>query len=76
MIRVLYFGQIAEALGKSEEHIDPGVLDRSVRHYFQAKYPVLLALPYRIAIDQELREEMLDQEQIQEIALLPPFAGG
>lgn len=76
MIRILYFGQIAEALGKNEERIDLYVLNNGVRSYFEAMYPVLTTLPYRIAIDQEIREELRTGEQAQEIALLPPFAGG
>lgn len=76
MIRILYFGQIAEAVGKSEECVDTSALAEGVRAYFEAKYPVLATLPYRIAIDQEIREELQVAELAKEIALLPPFAGG
>lgn len=76
MIRILYFGQIAEAVGKSEELVDAKVFDAGVRAYFETKYPVLVSLSYRIAIDREIREELLAGEQPNEISLLPPFAGG
>jgi molybdopterin converting factor small subunit len=75
---VIYFGLIADAVGKSKELIDfplgEDAIDLSA--FFLEKYPVLKGLPWKIAVNQELVEGSCLLPTAAEIVLLPPFAGG
>lgn len=75
-IKFIYFGMIAELLNKSEEII---VIDNKVinlRDFILSHYPTLKNYSFTLAINQEFRDEIKPNEKIDEIALLPPFAGG
>ena len=75
---VHYFGMIAERLGMSSEMItiDTGNSSIDLRSYFEAKYPDLIDMSYKIAVNQEMTNHILPNIIPTEIALLPPFAGG
>lgn len=75
---VRYFGMIAEALKTTSEEIDISELNKagSFRLFFENKYPLLSGMSFQIAINNELTETIDTNTAINEIALLPPFAGG
>jgi len=75
-VTLRYFGMIAEAVEKNSEVISFEEISKqsSLRVYFNEKYPFLSDMSYQIAIDNELSEEI--NNDVKEIALLPPFAGG
>lgn len=72
---VKYFGMIAERLHRDSEilEITPGI---NFKAFIEYKYPELKEMEFKIAINQELREEIKPGEEDLEIAVLPPFAGG
>jgi len=71
------FGIIAERMKGLDMTISiPNKECVNLRDYFNKKWPLLNNISYTIAIDQELREELTKNEQPNEIAILPPFAGG
>ena len=73
---VNYYGMIAEAIEKHEERLvlpEDGI---NVRQFMNERYPRLSSMTFAVAIDQELRDELVAGEKIREVALLPPFAGG
>ncbi|MFP5469984.1 MAG: MoaD/ThiS family protein [Bacteroidia bacterium] len=76
---VKYFGMVAEKTKCSKEDI---VFEKSetpinLRAFFENKYPFLLELNYKIAINQLFSDTIVYSENARvEIALLPPFAGG
>ena len=76
--KVEYFGMIAESLGRPLEEIvfeskaDP--LD--LHAFFESKYPALKNMNYKIAVNQEFKTHLEPGCVPNEIALLPPFAGG
>lgn len=76
-VNIRYFGMIAEKLHKTEEEIELH-LDESVqaKAYFDERYPALKEMTYQVAVDQQLSEVIEPNQEINEIALLPPFAGG
>lgn len=76
-VTVRYFGVIVDLTNRKEEILEiPVSNDCSIRDFLEKHYMNLKGVKYTIAINQEVREEILDNEIIREIALLPPFAGG
>jgi len=75
-LKVYYFGQIAEITGCQEESIvaTKGSIADLKNHIFK-KYPTLKTASFRIAQNQQITNDT-DIVTGEEIALLPPFAGG
>jgi molybdopterin synthase sulfur carrier subunit len=75
-IKVKYFGQIAEATKLEEETIGfSGSLISELLDVLYSKYPVLKNKDFQVAQNQEL-VTFKTEVSGNEIALLPPFAGG
>ncbi|MBJ7880410.1 MoaD/ThiS family protein [Gelidibacter salicanalis] len=75
-IEIKYFGMLAEVTGCSSEILELSVTPVSgLKEFLFKKHPGLQQKDFRIAQNQELvsEETMLTG---QEIAILPPFAGG
>ena len=76
-LAVKYFGMIAEAIGKQEEQLEitgNSVLEVDV--FLKNKYAKLEFLNYKFAVNQVLVDGIERLKENDEIALLPPFAGG
>lgn len=78
-IHIKYFGSIAQLVGKKEEELEipatttAGAVERSLR----VRYQELKHAQYRIAVNQQLIEDQgVVVNDNDEMALLPPFAGG
>lgn len=78
MIKTRYFGMIAEKLQLQEEEIDFSSLTFPIelKSYFVSRYPQLEKAPFVIAVNKVVSAELTSTENINEIVLLPPFAGG
>lgn len=77
ILRLKYFGMIAEAIGKDEESVDfSNSTINDLDNNLKSKYSKLEDLNYNFAVNQTIveRDELLNEND--EIALLPPFAGG
>ncbi|WP_298553224.1 MoaD/ThiS family protein [uncultured Algibacter sp.] len=75
-ITIKYFGQIAEVTKLEEESLEfSGSLVSDLIEVLNKKYSKLINKDFQIAQNQEL---VSNETEItgQEIALLPPFAGG
>lgn len=76
-VMVKYFGVVAEKVGKPEEEMTMGdsaklsLLQKTI----EKQYPDLEVTAYRLSVNKRLIEdcELTDGD---EVALLPPFAGG
>ena len=76
-LAVKYFGMIAEAIGKHEEQLEitgNSVLEVDV--FLKNKYTKLEFINYKFAVNQVLVDGIELLKENDEIALLPPFAGG
>lgn len=75
-IRIVAFGYLSEII--SENTIDlENISDvNSLRTALEKKFPDLNKRPYKIAVNRELVPGECKIDQLSEIALLPPFAGG
>lgn len=78
-ITVKYFGIIVDITEKKEEVF---LLDETVNSLIklklklEIKYPKLLVSNYSIAVNKKFLQNDVLLEKYDEIALLPPFAGG
>lgn len=78
-LRVKYFGMLAEAIGKQEELVEVTSQQISVSDLtlmLLKKYPPLNLMSFKVALNQTIvgENDMINERD--EIALLPPFAGG
>ena len=72
-----YFGMIAEATNIQQEKIDIDVQTiNDLKLKLVEKYPAITKLNYQFAVNQHLVEDNFQLNNGDEIALLPPFAGG
>lgn len=78
IVKVLYFGMIADALGKTEEEIpfDTSPKEINLKSFFNSHHKQLASMNYSVAVNQEFKEKVIINDTIKEIAILPPFAGG
>lgn len=77
--KVIYFGMIAEAIGKTTEDIQfsqEKITVKEITELLLDKYPKLQNLSFKIAINHTIANENEEFKINDEIALLPPFAGG
>lgn len=76
-VTVKYFGVIAESAGKSEEVLDleHGSSIKDLKNQQIKKYQIQDAESVQIAVNQDLYNEV-ELKDGDEVAFLPPFAGG
>lgn len=68
---------IAEWMGTSEEQIEfSGGTVKDLKSHLENENEKLKGISYQIAIDQKIAADNLELKEENEIALLPPFAGG
>ena len=77
-IKVLYFAQIAEITGISSEEIElvTGNSSNDLIALLEKKYPEIREQKYKLAVNQTLVQKDKTLKENEEVALLPPFAGG
>lgn len=74
-VKVLFFGQAAEATGKTEEMFTTGTT-ASLRGQLIEKYPALKQIPFRLALNKTMLRSESELKPNDIIAVLPPFQGG
>ena len=78
-ITVKYFGIIADITQKKEEVFFIDAESNTLKKLqlkIEIKYPKVLVINYSIAINKKFLQNDILLEKYDEIALLPPFAGG
>lgn len=77
-IKILYFGMTAEPAGRSEEYVElpeSGNID-TLRRWLTERHPGLSEMEFIVAQNRSISNLDTPLNQDDEIALLPPFAGG
>lgn len=75
-IKVLLFGILAEKAGSAVMELeDVSSLDELKKHISE-NHPSFAGYKYRISVNQSLADEDISLADGDEVALLPPFAGG
>lgn len=77
MVKILFFGHLAEITGVSEV-IWKQVPDDTaqLREQLLVQYPSLAATPFTMAVNRQVISDEILLLDGAEIALLPPFSGG
>lgn len=77
-LNVLYFGNLLDVTGKPSEEIEAtGLTDiADLNEHLHAIYPTLAMQKYKVAVNQKIVDASQSIKDGDEIALLPPFAGG
>ncbi|MFI5140807.1 MAG: MoaD/ThiS family protein [Bacteroidia bacterium] len=75
-INVLFFGELAEVAGANKMAVQNMEDTTSLTKWMLEKYPVLKNRTYRVAVNKEVINEKRNLNNGDEVALLPPYAGG
>jgi molybdopterin synthase sulfur carrier subunit len=75
-MKLLLFGMLAEDIGSAEIQISMTDNVKMLREILMEQYPVLANRQYIIAVNQQKADEDIMLKEGDEIALIPPFAGG
>lgn len=77
-INIKYFGMIGEITGKENEvlELSNGANATKVLEQLRAKYSKLSVIPCNLAVNKAISTGNQPLKDNDEIALLPPFAGG
>jgi molybdopterin synthase sulfur carrier subunit len=75
-IKIRFFGQLAEISGKPDWEIDPIADTDSLTKKILSDFPKLKEYKFVISVDRKIIKENTKLEPGNEVAFLPPFAGG
>jgi molybdopterin converting factor small subunit len=75
-ISVLFFGVLAEVTGIHRKHYRDVKSFAGLRHRVEDDFPEIVHYNFRIAVNNKIVSEDLLLSPGDEIAYLPPFAGG
>lgn len=77
-IKILCFGQASEVVGFSEGSmsLNDNCSLRNLQDLLFEKEPKLTSLNLKWAVNQELINDNIELKEGDEVAVLPPFAGG
>ncbi|MDZ7738219.1 MAG: MoaD/ThiS family protein [Bacteroidales bacterium] len=75
-IKVLLFGILAEKAGSAELEIENISTLKEMKKHIIEKFPSFASYKYRISLNQSLVDGNVSLADGDELALLPPFAGG
>ena len=75
-VDILLFGQISEIVGEQTIVMENINNKEELMKSMFATYPALSKMNFKIAINRELTESNLNLNDGDQVALLPPFAGG
>lgn len=79
MVNVKYFGLIADSTKKNEEQLffeKEVVTLNQLQSKLENQYPEIKNTTYSFAVNQSITKLNIELKNNDEIALLPPFAGG
>lgn len=76
-IKLHYYGMIAEKIGFDSENFffDSNVFSGEMKSFFIERYPLLSGMAFQVAVDGQILNSF-PETKFENIALLPPFAGG
>lgn len=75
-IRVLFFGVLAEVAQTRFRHYRDIISFSDLMHRITDEYPEIVHYNYRIAVNGEIVDGDPELKELDEVAFMPPFAGG
>ena len=74
-VQVLMFGSLRERYGFAKKEMQVDNL-AGLKNWLESEQPHMAQLNYLLAVNQELVQEDITLTEGDEIAIMPPFAGG
>lgn len=75
-VKVLFFGVLTDISGTGIKHYRDVRSVKELVVRIQDDFPEIVHYNYRIAVNNEITDDDLQLKQGDEVALMPPFAGG
>ncbi|MEI6817134.1 MAG: MoaD/ThiS family protein [Bacteroidota bacterium] len=75
-MKILLFGVLIDAIGEKTIEMDTSPDANSLKENLMLKHPILRSYNFVIAINKQIDYSDMTINEGDEIALLPPFAGG
>ncbi len=75
-IKVLFFGMLSEICRTAEMELENIENIRMLESYLWKNFPDMKDMDYRFAVNKEIIDGKYELKNGDEVALLPPFAGG
>jgi len=76
-VKVMFFGRLTEIVnGKDEQFFTDITSVSQLIEKVETKYPLIKNYTYKIALNREIILDNQSLEDNDEVALMPPFAGG
>ncbi len=76
-LKIKYFGMLSEIAENDSEFLELNPISVSeLKKVLQERYPKFITMNFKIAVNHSLVDESASLKNNDEIALLPPFAGG
>ena len=75
-MKILVFGMLVEDIGNDEVEIEVSADTKSLKEILLNRYPALKTRQFMIAVNQQKINGNIALNPNDEIALIPPFAGG
>ncbi len=75
-IKVLFFGMLSEITGTASMELENMENIRILQSHLWKTYPEIKDMDYRFAVNKEIINGKHELKDGDEVALLPPFAGG
>ncbi len=75
-VKVLFFGVLSEVAGSDCRYYSDASSTDDLRHRILDEFPEIEHYNYRLSLNNEIIESDIPLSDNDEVALLPPFAGG
>jgi sulfur-carrier protein len=75
-VKVLFFGVLADVTGTNCKHFSNVKSTGDLRLKIEDDFPEVVHYDYRISVNNEITDNNLLLNDGDEVALMPPFAGG
>jgi molybdopterin converting factor small subunit len=75
-IDLLLFGPLVSLIGESRMEMENIENVKALKEILSAKFPEMNSIPYKIAVNRKIAASDAVLENGDEVALLPPYAGG
>ncbi len=75
-VSILFFGRLIDKTGKDKLEVEDFSNLNDVLNYLKTNFPALSDEVFKVAVNQNFVDENISLNSGDEIALMPPFAGG
>lgn len=75
-VNVLFFGILTDLVGSNSKEVEDVENIRQLKSWLWKNYPKTKDMDFQVAINQNIIDGKVELKDGDEVALLPPFAGG